>query len=147
MGKHRELAEIITDFESEIGSYRNFTKRGDMNKHSLLEFQGRFIDLKAELRHWKKYLANEWTRRDDKAATAIKFRIAIAISRGEFKDEQGELIYEKCSITSAEKYASGSQAYKDFVDQRAFYRESLTNVSDLREDLSMYINEIKDRLK
>lgn len=147
MGQNRALDAIIADYESEREAYRNFTKKGDMNKHTLLEFQGRFNDLKAELRHWKKYLANEWTRRDDKAATAIKFRIAIAISRGEFKDAEGNLIYEKCSITSAEKYASGSQQYKDFVDQRAFYRESLTNVSDLREDLSMYINEIKDRLK
>ena len=147
METHRELVDIISDFESGREAYRSFTSRGDLNKHSLLEFQGRFIDLKAELRHWKKYLTNEWTRRDDKAATAIKFRIAIAISRGEFKDDKGDLIYEKCSITSAEKYASGSQAYKEFVDQRAFYKESITNVSDLREDLNSYINEIKDRLK
>lgn len=147
MATHRELVDIISDFESERGAYRDFTRRGDFNKNTLLEFQGRFIDLKSELRHWKKYLANEWTRRDDKAATAIKFRIAIAIASGEFKDESGELIYPKCSITSAEKYASGSQAYKEFVDQRAFYKESLTNVSDLREDMNSYINEIKDRLK
>lgn len=147
MGKHRELVDIIASFEEERGSFRDFTRRGDINKNTLIEFQGRFVDLKTEIRHWKKYLTNEWTRRDDKAATAIKFRIAIAISRGEFKDEEGNLIYEKCSITSAEKYASGSQAYKDFVDQRAFYKESLTNVSDLREDINSYINEIKDRLK
>lgn len=144
---NRELDEIIADFEEQRESYRVFTSRGDLNKHSLLEFQGRFIDLKAELRYWKKYLTNEWTRRDDKAATAIKFRIAIAISRGEFKDDEGNPLYEKCSITSAEKYASGSLEYKRFVDQRAFYKESLTNVSDLREDLNSYINEIKDRLK
>jgi len=147
MGKPRELVDIISDFETERATYREFTKRGDLNKNALLEFQGRFVDLKAEIRHWKKYLANEWTRRDDKAATAIKFRIAIAISRGEFKDDEGNLIYEKCSITSAETYASGSQAYKDFVDQRAFYKEAMTNVSDLREDMNSYINEIKDRLK
>src|SRR6478609_246720 len=144
---NRPLVEIITDFESEREAYRAFTKKGDLNKHTLLEFQGRFVDLKSEIRHWKKYLSSEWTRRDDKAATAIKFRIAIAIAKGEFKDDQGNLIYEKCSITSAEKYASGSLQYKEFVDQRAFYKESLTNVSDLREDIGSYINEIKDRLK
>lgn len=144
---HRELNDIIEDFESQRSSYRNFTTRGDLQKATLLEFQGRFIDLKSELRHWKTYLTKEWTRRDDKAATAIKFRIAIAISRGEFKDKEGNTPYEKCSITSAEKYASGSQEYKEFVDQRAFYKESLTNVADLREDMNSYINEIKDRLK
>jgi hypothetical protein len=145
--ENRKLEEVIVDFETERGSYRNFAKKGDLNKHTLLEFQGRFIDLKSELRFWKTYLTKEWTRRDDKAATAIKFRIAIAISRGEFKDKEGNTPYEKCSITSAEKYASGSQEYKEFVDQRAFYKESLTNVADLREDLNSYINEIKDRLK
>lgn len=147
MAVNRELIDIISNFELEREAYRAFTSRGDLNKHTLLEFQGRFIDLKAELRHWKKYLTNEWTRRDDKAATAIKFRIAIAISKGEFKDEEGNVIYDKCSITSAEKYASGSLEYKKFVDQRAFYKESLTNVTDLREDMNSYINEIKDRLK
>ncbi len=146
--ENRKLEEIVVDFDSCREAYRNFTNRGDLNKHSLLEFQGRFIDLKAELRYWKKYLTNEWTRRDDKAATAIKFRIAISIARGEFKDDDDDdITYEKCSITSAEKFASGSRAYKKFVDQRAFYKESVTNVSDLREDLNSYINEIKDRLK
>jgi hypothetical protein len=143
----RQLDEIIADFDAQREAFRAVTNKGDVNKNVLLEFQGRLVDLKSEIRYWKKYLTKEWTRRDDKAATAIKFRIAISISRGEFKDEEGNLIYDKCSITSAEKYASGSLQYKDFVDQRAFYKESLTNVSDLREDLNSYINEIKDRLK
>jgi hypothetical protein len=147
MESNKELEEIIENFESERDSYRIFTNKGDVNKHTLLEFQGRFVDLKSRIRPFKKYLTKQWTRRDDKAATAIKFRIAIAISKGEYKDDEGNLLYEKCSITSAEKYASGSLQYKDFVDQRAFYKECLTNVSDLREDLNSYINEIKDRLK
>lgn len=143
----RQLDEIITDFDAQREAFRAVTNKGEVNKNTLLEFQGRFVDLKSELRYWKKYLTKEWTRRDDKAATAIKFRIAIAISKGEFKDKEGNLVYDKCSITSAEKYASGCQEYKEFVDQRAFYKESLTNVSDLREDMNSYINEIKDRLK
>lgn len=143
----RPIEEIIEDFDSQREAYRAVTNKGEVNKNALLEFQGRFVDLKSELRFWKKYLTKEWTRRDDKAATAIKFRIAIAISKGEFKDEEGNVLYEKCSITSAEKFASGCLEYKKFVDQRAFYKESLTNVSDLREDLNSYINEIKDRLK
>ena len=141
------LEEIITRFESQREAYRAFTNKGDLNKHTLLEFQGRFIDLKSEIRYWKKYLTKEWTRRDDKAATAIKFRIAMEITRGDFKDEGSTEPLAKCSITSAEKYASGSLTYKKFVDQRAHFKEYLTNVSDLREDMNSYINEIKDRLK
>ena len=37
--------------------------------------------------------------------------------------------------------------YREFVEQRGFYKESLTNLSDTREDINSYINEIKDRLK
>lgn len=147
MAEIKELDEIIARFELQREAYRAFTNSGDLNKHTLLEFQGRFIDLKSEIRYWKKYLTREWTRRDDKAATAIKFRIAMEITRGDFKDEGATEPLAKCSITSAEKFASGSLTYKKFVDQRAHYKESLTNVSDLREDMNSYINEIKDRLK
>jgi hypothetical protein len=147
MAEIRELEDLIVRFESQREAYRAFTKSGDLNKHTLLEFQGRFIDLKSEIRHWRKYLTKEWTRRDDKAATAIKFRIAMEITKGDFIDDGATEPLAKCSITSAEKFASGSLTYKKFVDQRAFFKESLTNVSDLREDMNSYINEIKDRLK
>ena len=147
MAEIKELDEIIARFELQREAYRAFTNSGDLNKHTLLEFQGRFIDLKSEIRQWKKYLTKQWTRRDDKAATAIKFRIAIEITRGIFVDDEATEPLDKCSITSAEKFASGSLMYKKFVDQRAFYKESLTNVTDLREDMNSYINEIKDRLK
>lgn len=147
METYRELEDIIADFNLQREAFRAVINKGDVNKHSLLEFQGRFIDLKSELRYWKKYLTREWTRRDDKAATAIKFRIAMEVTRGDFKDDGATEPLAKCSITSAEKYASGSLMYKKFVDQRAHYKESLTNVTDLREDMNSYINEIKDRLK
>jgi hypothetical protein len=141
----RPLEEILTDYEELRGAYRNYTKTGDGNKNSLIEFQGRFIDLKADLKYWKAKFAHEWTRRDDKAATAIKFRIAVAMVRGEYPtgDDEAKLP----TITNAEKLASGSKEYREFVEQRGFYKESLTNLSDTREDINSYINEIKDRLK
>jgi hypothetical protein len=92
-------------------------------------------------------MIKEWTRRDDKAASAIKFRIALAIHEGRFKDEKGKLLYDECSMNMAEKFASGCEKYKEFVDQRAFYKESLTNISELRNDAESYINLIKDILK
>jgi len=141
----RPLEEILTDYEGTKQTYRAFTKVGDGNKNTLIEFQGRFIDLKADLKYWKVKYTHEWTRRDDKAATAIKFRIAVAMTRGEYPtcDEETKLP----TITNAEKLASGSKEYREFVEQRGFYKESLTNLSDTREDINSYINEIKDRLK
>ena len=143
------LEDVLTDYESTRQSYRNFTKVGDGNKNTLIEFQGKFIDLKADLKYWKVKYTHEWIRRDDKAATAIKFRIAVAMTNGTYnlgsekEEENGKLP----TITNAEKLASGSKEYREFVEQRGFYKESLTNLSDTREDINSYINEIKDRLK
>jgi hypothetical protein len=141
----RPLVEILTEYEELRKSFRNTTKSGSLTKDSLIEFQGRFIDLKADLKYWKVKYTHEWTRRDDKAATAIKFRIAVAMTRGEYPSGDEEV--KLPTITNAEKLASGSKEYRDFVDQRGFYKESLTNLSDTREDINSYINEIKDRLK
>lgn len=143
----RKLEEIIQEFEDNRISFKEFRRAGTLNKTTLLEYQGRFVELKAELRPFKVNMVKQWTRRDDKAATAIKFRLAISIHKGEYKDEAGELVYDACSINQAEKYASGCEAYKEFVDQRAFYKESLTNISDLRNDCDSFTNLIKDILK
>ena len=145
----RPLEEILTEYEELRVSYRSFTKVGDGNKNTLVEFQGRFIDLKADLKYWRVKYTHEWIRRDDKAATAIKFRIAVAMTNGTYKlcsegeEESGKLP----TITNAEKLASGSKEHREFVEQRGFFKESLTNLSDTREDINSYINEIKDRLK
>lgn len=143
----RELEEIIGDFEENRISFSEFRRKGELNKTTLLEYQARFVELKSELRPFKIEMVKQWIRRDDKAATAIKFRIAISIKEGKFVDEEGKLIYDSCSINQAEKFASGSQQYKDFVDQRAFYKESLTNITDLRNDCDSFTNLIKDILK
>lgn len=143
----RELNTIIEDFEENRISFSEYRKKGEFNKLTLLEYQGRFVDIKAELRPYKVDMVKKWTRRDDKAASAIKYRMAIAIHEGEFKDEKGELIFDSCSINQAEKFASGSDKYKQFIDQRAFYKESLTNITDLRNDCDSFANLIKDMLK
>lgn len=142
----RDLAEILEDFDNLRASFRNFTKRGDGNKSTLIEFQGRFVDLKADLTYWKSHYLNEWTRRDDKAATAIKYRIAGAVSRGEYIDQTGKKL-DKCSLSIAEKIAAGTKEYQDFIEQRSHYKEYASNLSDRREDITAYVNEIKDRLK
>jgi uncharacterized protein YjbI with pentapeptide repeats len=117
-----------------------------VSRDSLLEYEHRFIELKSDLRPHRKYVASQWYKRDDKAATGIKFRIALAISRGSFEDKT-ETKFEPCSINQAEKIASGTDVYKEFLDQRSFYRESFINISDLRNDIDSYINLIKDILK
>lgn len=141
------LQQILDDFENTRLAFQSYRKKGELKKESLLEYQGRFVDIKSELRPYKVEMVKEWVRRDDKAASAIKFRIALAIHEGRFKDEGNKLIYEECSMNMAEKYASGCEKYREFVDQRAFYKESLTNISELRNDADSYINLIKDILK
>lgn len=143
----RTLEEVINDFESTKYSYRDYISNGDNKRETLLEYQGRFTDLKSDLRPHHAKVVREWTNRDDKASTAIKYRICVAISKGEFKDEEGKLIYDECSINQAEKFASGSDKYKTFIDQRAFWKESLANIQDLRDDISSYLIEISNRLR
>lgn len=143
----KELDEILDDFEATRLAFSTYRKQKEVKRNALLEYEARFVDLRSELRPHRKYVAAEWQKRDDKAATGIKFRIAIAIHRGEFKDKEGKLVYEKCSINQAEKYASGSDKYREFLDQRSFFKESLVNITDLRNDIDGYINLIKDILK
>jgi len=143
----KSLEEIIEEYDELRKSFRKYTKDSQVKSDNLIEYQSRFTDLKAELRDHKAKVLSQWIRRDDKAATAIKFRIAVAIHEGRFKDEKGNLVYDECTINQAEKYASGSEQYKKFVDQRAFYKESYTNICDLRDDINSYIIECKDRNK
>lgn len=144
---NKDLDIIIDEFDSFRESFNDYRKNKDVNKNTLIEFESRLVELRADIRPHRKQVAAEWQKRDDKAATGIKFRIAIAIHEGRFKNEEGELIYDKCTINQAEKFASGSQAYKEFLDQRSFYKESLVNITDLRNDIDGYINLIKDILK
>ena len=41
-----KLEEIIDLYETVRVNYRDFINRGDNNKNTLLEFQGRFVDIK-----------------------------------------------------------------------------------------------------
>jgi hypothetical protein len=143
----RPLEEIITDYEETRGSFRNFTKVGDANKDTLLEYQQRFLDLKSDLRPWHTQMMHASEMRSDKGATAIKMRIAISMVKDEFVFEEGETpMYEKNpTITNADKFAAATKQYKEFLDQRAFYKESFVNVADLREDIQGYITLCRDR--
>lgn len=137
----RNLEEILNDFEDLRGTFRVFIRDSEVNRDALMEFQGRFNDLKADLRPHHAKVSREYSNRDDKSATAIKFRIALAISRGEHED------FDSCSINQAEKLASASKEYKKFLEQRVFWKESLVNVNDLRDDISSYLIEISTRLR
>lgn len=137
----RNLSDIIEDFDNLRITYRLVIQEKEVSRETLLEFQGRFNDLKADLRPHHAEVSRQYTTRDDKAATAIKYRLAVAISQGEHED------FESCSINQAEKYAPASKEYKKFLEQRAFWKESLVNINDLRDDISSYLIEISTRLK
>lgn len=143
----RPLEEILADYERERDSFKAFTKLGDSNKETLLEYQQRFLDLKADLRPWHTKMMSASEMRSDKSATAIKMRIAISMIKGEYEFTEGEKpMYEKPpTITNADKYAGATKQYKEFLDQRAFWKESFVNVADTREDLNGYITLCRDR--
>lgn len=143
----RPLEEILTDYEETRNSFRNFTKVGDANSGTLLEYQQRFLDLKSDLRPWHTETLRNSENRSDKGATAIKMRIAIAMVKGEYIFEEGETpMYDKPpTISNADKYAAATKQYKEFLKQRTFHKESFVNVADLREDLQGYITLCRDR--
>lgn len=143
----RPLEEIIEDFENVRGSFNNFTKVGDSNKDTLLEYQQRFLNLKTDLRPWHTKMMHASEMRSDKQSTAIKHRIGLAMVRDEYEFKDETPMYEKPpTITNSEKYAAATKEYKQFLEQRAFYKESFVNVADLREDLQGYITLCRDRI-
>jgi hypothetical protein len=143
----RPLQEIIEEYENTRESFKNFTKVGDANKDTLLEYQQRFLDLKADLRPWHTKMMHAAEMRSDKGATAIKMRIAVAMVKDEYEFGENEKpMYDKPpSITNADKFAAATKQYKEFLDQRTFHKESFVNVADLREDLQGYITLCRDR--
>ena len=144
----KELVDIIDEYELLKENYRLYTRKCEFNKDTLIEYQSKFVDLKALIRPWKTFFMEAYTKRDDKSCSAIKYRIAISISNGEYVDKKtGKQVYEKCSITSAEKYANGNKEYQEFINQRSQYKSGLTNTSCLIDDINSYIMEIRDRLK
>lgn len=135
------LNEIMESFESLRSNFRNAMSVREVNKSTLNEYQHRFLDIRSSLRPFKNQVNSKWLRMDDKAATAFKSRIAIALSKGEIDG------YDSMSLNQADKFASSTPQYKEFLDKRAFYKESLVNIDDVRGDCLSYINLIKDYIK
>ncbi len=143
----RPLEEILEEYENVRQSFKSFTNVGDSNKDTLLEYQQRFLDLKADLRPWHTKMMHASEMRSDKSATAVKMRISCSMIKDEYQFLEGEKpMYEKPpTITNADKFAAATKQYREFLEQRAFYKESFVNVADLREDLTGYITLCRDR--
>lgn len=142
-----KLKTLIEEFDELEKSFNHFCVNGDgNNKEALIEFERRFVKLKTSFREPLGYVTKLAVTHDDKSATAIKFRIASAIMKGEYVDSD-DTHYEECSITAAEKFASATLNYKEFIGKRAVFREALSNVNAVIQDCMLYINLIKDKLK
>lgn len=142
----RPLEEILEDYNNARESFRNFTKVGDANNGTLLEYQQRFLDLKADLRPWHTKMMHASEMRSDKSATAIKMRIAVSMIRGDYVFTDEVPMYDKPpTMTNADKFAAATKEYKEFLVQRAFHKESFVNIADLREDLTGLITLCRDR--
>jgi hypothetical protein len=145
----RPLEEILKDYEEIRNSFRNFTKVGDSNKDTLLEYQQRFLDLKADLRPWHTQTLRNSENRSDKGATAIKMRIAVSMVKDKylFEEDETPMYVKPPTMSTADKYAAATKEYKEFLKQRTFHKESFVNIADLREDLTGYITLCRDRQK
>lgn len=143
----RPIEDILEEYNTVRETFHNYTSVGEIKKESLNVLQEKFVSLKADLTEWKAKYASKWIKYDDKSATSIKYRIAVAISRGEFIDKDDITPIPKTSLSTAEKLAAGSKAYKEFIEQRSFYKETFTNISETKDDIGFYINLIKDLLK
>lgn len=141
MSKIEKFQETLEEFENLRSTYRNVVNKNEAKRETFLEFQSRFTDLKASLRPVHALVTRHYTSRDEKASTAIKYRLAIAIQNGEHED------FDSCSINQAEKFAAGCKEYKEFINQRSFWKESLVNINDVLDDIQSYLIEISTRLK
>ena len=145
----RKLEDIIEDYENARVSLRSIIASDTNYKDALLEMQHRLLDLRADLRPWHTKMLKASELRSDKQATAIKHRIGLAMVKGEYEFKDGEKpMYEKLpTISNAEKYASASREYKEFLEQKVFYKESFVNIADLREEIASFVLLVKDKLK
>lgn len=141
------LEEIIETYENLRKSYRREFEKIDIPREALLEYQGRFTDLKASLRPIYAEVVKSYSHYDDKACTAVKYQLCISIAEGRLRHPDGSLKYPTCSINQAEKYAAGSDEYLAYIKKRSFWKESMINVTGLREDINGYLIEISNRLK
>jgi len=143
------LEDILEEYGSAREALRHLVKHDDTYRDALLELEHRFVDIRADLRPHHTEMLAKAENRSDKGATAIKMRIAISMIKGEFEFKEGEkAMYDKPpTISSADKYAAATREYKQFLEQRTFYKESFVNIADLREDIQGYILLIKDKLK
>ena len=57
----KPLEEIIEEYENLRNSFRNFINTGDGNKNALVEFEYRFVDLRADLRPWHTKMVQDKT--------------------------------------------------------------------------------------
>ena len=145
----RKLEDIIEDYENARVALRSIIASDTNYKDALLEMQHRLLDLRADLRPWHTKMLKASELRSDKQATAIKHRIGLAMVKGEYEFKDGEKpMYEKLpNISNAEKYASASREYKEFLEQKVFYKESFVNIADLREEIASFVLLVKDKLK
>ena len=121
------LEEIKTEFDDIVAIYNNDVFK-DRNKDLLHEYSDRFTKLYKEIGPHCSETYGYRTMHDDKAASAIKARIARRLMET-----------EKMTWNKAESLAAASQEYTDFLQERVFYYESWDSVDHLRNTIKQYI--------
>jgi len=136
------LKEFLLDYQTIRDSFEGFSSTSNYNMQTLLEFEERFINLKEKLIPIKAYYSGQYKKRDDKACSAIRARIAIAI-----KDGTHPTIEQAKTISASDTKAYASKEYKEFLDQRSAYYETYVQLDDLFQVLENYRILVKDLMR
>lgn len=137
-----KLEKFVLDYESLRKEYSQFLSSGGArDKHVLSSFQSKFNNLKGDLVQVYPYILKEQVRRDNKAMTAVKARLARAIHEGRYKDFEATNSWNKC-----ESLAASTDEYRDMLEQRAFWYESLETLTEIKFSIQSYISEIEIKI-
>lgn len=128
------IADAFADLRT---TFSNFSNLGDVhNNETLIEFEHRFNDLRAEMIPVRSRLAGLWTAYE--STGVMRNTLAYKIQQSSEK---------KMNITEAERIAGGSDEYREFRATRKAIKEMKTTIDDMFELCQNFVNEIKDRLK
>lgn len=129
---YEEFKQLRTEY---IGDpYKGSGDKGELDR--LQDYADRFTELHTQIRPICTEVYGFRTKHDDKAATAIRSRIAQKLLEDKVVN----------SLNKAEQMAPSTDEYSEFLENRIFYYKSWDSINHLRESIKQYIINIGQRL-
>ena len=124
----------VEEFKSLTAAYNSYLEYSETpTREGLAAYETKFVNIYSDVGILKPFFWKLRTLHDDKRATSIKSRLAHKI-------HEGEKSYGKC-----ETLAYASDAYKNFLDDRADYYEFYETLSELHSAIDARLKEIAHR--